>query len=684
MSEIEFEPSAGTPAPLGVTLVPGGINVAVVSRHATRIWFCLYDALGASETARIPMPSRRGDIHFGFIPGITEGARYGLRADGPWAPERGQRFDPAKLLVDPYALELDRPFTYHAELALPRSAGLDTAALVPKAMVRARPPVARPRPAAKRPGFVYEISVKAFTKLHPGVPENLRGTFGALASRAVLEHFKRIGADTIELMPLTAWIDERHLSALQLSNAWGYNSISFLAPDPRLAPGGIREVSNTLSKLHDAGLRVLLDMVLNHTGEGDDMGPIVSLRGLDNTTYYRHATDDPGRMINDTGCGNTVALDRPAVVQLAMDALRHWVRLGFDGFRFDLAPVLGRLATGFTPEAPLLTAIRQDPELSSVTLIAEPWDVGPGGYRLGQFPSPWMEWNDRYRDDVRRFWRGDRGATSALATRLTGSADVYAGSGRPPSASVNFIAAHDGFPLADLTAYQGKHNEANGENNRDGSNDNWSWNCGTEGATVDPATRAARTRDTRALLATLFLSRGTPMLTAGDEMGRSQDGNNNAYAQDNAITWLDWVHADDNLIGLTGRLADLRERHPLLRADRFLTGSPGIDGGPPDATWLRPDGVAMTGADWGDADVFGLYLQDAEDRGDAPDRLCLWFNRRQFDAGAILPSLPPGEAWQIALTTTPWLRDAANSPPSGTLRIPARSVVVCTLMGRMS
>ena len=668
---VTLQPSS--PRPLGVTLVPGGANVAVASRHATQIWLCRYDATGTTETARIPLAFRTGDIHHGVIPGFAEGARYGLRADGPWAPGEGQRFDPAKLLADPYALELDRPFAYHPELAFPRSAEVDTARFVPKAIVRTRPLAPVPRPTAKRPGFIYEIHVKAFTKLHPGVPEALRGTIGALASPVILEHFKRIGADTIELMPITAWIDERHLGPLGLSNAWGYNSVTFLAPDPRLAPGGMREVAETLRTLHDNGVRVLLDMVLNHSGEGDDLGPIISMRGLDNASYYRHATDDPGRMINDTGCGNTIALDRPPMVQLAMDALRHWTRLGFDGFRFDLAPVLGRLATGFSPDAPLLTAIRQDPELSAVTLIAEPWDVGPGGYQLGNFPSPWMEWNDRYRDDVRRFWRGDRGATSALATRLTGSADVFAGSRRSPSASVNFIAAHDGFPLADLAAYQGKHNEANGESNRDGSNDNWSWNCGTEGVTKDPAIRAARNRDARALLATLFLSRGTPMLTAGDEMGRTQGGNNNAYAQDNAITWLDWVQADESLTGLTGRLTELRARHPLLGADRFLTGRPIADGGPLDATWLRPDGTPMTDGDWGGADVFGLYLQEAD------DHLCMWFNRLQTDAGAILPAPPPGQAWRIALATTPWPQDQAHEPPPGTLHIPARSVVVCTL-----
>jgi len=678
MSEIKITSGPSSPRPLGVTLVPGGANVAVASRHAERIWLCLFDAVGALETARIPLASRSGDIHHAFVPGISEGTRYGLRADGPWAPERGQRFDPMKLLVDPYALELDRAFVYHSDLALPRSANRDTAALVPKA-IASRPAVAAVRPAPEPPGVIYEVSVRAFTKRHPGVPEPLRGTVGALATPAILAHFKRIGVDTLELMPLTAWIDERHLHALNLANAWGYNPVTLLAPDPRLAPGGMREIADTLRTLHDAGLRVLLDVVLNHSGEGDDAGPTLSLRGLDSATYYRHAADDPGRMINDTGCGNTLALDRPAMAQLAMDSLRHWARLGFDGFRFDLATILGRTPTGYTAESPLLTAIRQDPELSGVTLVAEPWDIGPGGYQLGNFPSPWLEWNDRYRDDVRRFWRGDAGAASALATRLTGSSDVFSGSHRPPSASVNFIAAHDGFPLADLTAYAAKHNQANGESNRDGTDNNWSWNSGVEGATAVPAVREVRARDVRALLAALLLSRGTPMVTAGDEMGRTQGGNNNAYAQDNAITWLDWAHADDGLIELVSRLAALRREHPLLRADRFLTGRPVAEGALPDASWLRVDGATMTNADWAGTDVFGLLLQGTQHPNEVPERLCLWFNRSAADAEALLPAQPPGALWRIALATTPWPPEALPLTPPGTIRIPARSVVVCTL-----
>ena len=627
---------------------------------------CIFDPHGNREIARHDL-TRTGGTWATTIPGLTEGARYGFRAEGPWAPEAGHRFDPQKILVDPYAVEIDRPFAFYPELCLPPHAALDTHVLVPKAVVRALPPpVDRPMPA--KPGFIYELSVRAFSKLHPSVPEHLRGTLAALKTPALLEHMKRIGIDTIELMPLAAWIDERHLSRLGLTNAWGYNPIAMMAPDPRLVPGGMAEVIDTLRVLHDNGFRVLLDVVLNHTGEGEDSGPILSLRGLDNAAYYRHATDDPGRMINDTGCGNTLALDRPETVRWSLDILRHWVRLGFDGFRFDLAPVMGRLATGFRPDAPLLAAMAADPVLSKVTLIAEPWDVGPGGYQLGAFGAPWQEWNDHYRDDVRRFWRGDAGAASGLATRLAGSSDIFLRSGRPPSASVNFIAAHDGFPLADLAAYAGKHNEANGEENRDGTNDNLSWNNGAEGATADETIRAARKRDVRALIATLLLSRGTPMLTAGDEFGRTQGGNNNAYAQDNTTTWLDWVRADDTLAAMTGTLAHLRKQHPALSADRFLTGRPSVNGALADATWLRTDGTPMRDADWASADVLGLLLVEGS------NSLCLYLNRSKYDFFVDLPRLPG--SWHVAFSTTR-AKGPAEPLPGGRLTLDARSVALC-------
>ncbi len=411
--------------------------------------------------------------------------------------------------------------------------------------------------------------------MHPGIPPALRGTCAALTHPAALAHLTRLGVTTVELMPVAAAIDDWHLAPLGLANYWGYNPVAMMVPDMRLAPGGIAELASCVSAFHDAGIEVLLDVVLNHTGEGDERGPTLSLRGLDNATYYRNGQD--GRYVNDTGCGNTLALDRPPALRLALDALRYYaVAAGIDGFRFDLATTLGRTNGGFDPAAPLLAAIAQDPVLRMLKLVAEPWDVGEGGYRLGAFPASWGEWNDRYRDTVRRFWRGDTGMVGELATRMAGSADVFAARRRPPTCSVNFIAAHDGFTLRDLVAFQHKHNEANGENNRDGAEANYSWNHGVEGASADPAIEDRRRRDVRSLLATLFVSRGTPMLAMGDESGRSQDGNNNAYAQDNATTWLEWSAMDNELVAFVATLTALQAGTPSLgrrplaswRADR--------------------------------------------------------------------------------------------------------------------
>jgi glycogen operon protein len=542
-----------------VTLVEGGVNVAVYSAHAERIFFCLYDSHGKRKLHRFELPRQKEGVHFGFIAGVREGMRYGLRAEGPWRPQEGHRFDVSKLLVDPYATALDRPYAFHPGLC---EHGRDTADLMPKGIIGAAcPKVERAPP--RLPEWIYELPVKAFSKRHPGIAPEKRGTVAALAEPAALEHFKTLGVDTIELMPLMAWIDERHLHALGLSNAWGYNPVTFFAPDPRLAPGGFSEISATVATLHAHGIQVLLDVVLNHTGESDAAGPTLSFRGLDNSVWYRHVHGAP---VNDTGCGNTVALDHPMVAGYAVAALRHWVEAtGIDGFRFDLATVMGRGSDGFHADAPLIRAINADPVLSRSILIAEPWDIGPGGYQLGNFPPRWLEWNDKYRDDVRRFWRGDGFSANTLATRLAGSSDVF--HGKHPSNSVNFISAHDGFTLADLTRYAHKDNMANGEGNRDGKSDEVTWPGG----------------QVRALLTTLFLSRGTPMLTAGDEMGRSQRGNNNAYAQDNDLTWLNWENADRTLIDFTSRLVALRHRHPLLMEDRFLSG----DG---DAQWFGADG----------------------------------------------------------------------------------------------
>ena len=579
----------------------------MVSRHAERVYFCLFD--GNTELARFALPHRLGDVHYGFVQGVTSGTHYGLRADGPWEPENGHRFDVSKLLLDPYALEIDRAYRHHADQA---TRGIDTAALVPKAIARGIAEDAKPLP-PQRPKFIYEIPVRAFTRLHPGIAPEKRGTVAALAEPAVIAHLQRLGVDTVELMPVAAWTDERHLAPLGLANAWGYNPVGFLVPDPRLAPGGLAEIRGAVEALHQAGIRVLLDVVFNHTGESDQFGATLSLRGLDNALYYRHAQ---GRLVNDTGCGNTLALDERVVMQLAMDAMRSWInRTGVDGFRFDLAPVMGRRAAGFDPQAPLLAAIEQDPLLSRLIMIAEPWDVGPGGYQLGKFPARWLEWNDRYRDDARRFWRGDANAAGGFATRIAGSADVFAPH-RRPSSSVNYLAAHDGFTLRDTVTYLVKNNFANGEQNRDGNAHEPAWPGG----------------DVRALLATLFFSRGTPMLTAGDEFGRSQRGNNNAYAQDNETAWLDWDSADQALIDYVASLMKLRQSQPLLEADVFLTGEK--IGGNTDALWFGADGGPMN---WHDADagVVGLVLSDGS------QRIALWFNRGSI---AVKPSLPYRES----------------------------------------
>lgn len=610
------------PFRLGATITPEGVTFAVFSRHGERVLLSLFDEAGERETARLPLPCRSGDIHHGLLPGAGIGLRYALRAEGPWRPDLGHRFDPSKLLIDPYATAIDRPFRWDPRLA---RHGEETADLVPRCLV-AKQSLSSARP-SDPPSFIYELGVRSFTMRHPGVPERLRGTLAALTEPCILDHLRRLGVSHVELMPIAAWMDERHLPPLGLANAWGYNPVNFFCPDPRLMPGGIEELRHLCAAYAEAGIGVILDIVLNHTAESDESGATISLRGLDNTVYYRHASDDPSRLVNDTGCGHTLALDRPPVMRMAMDALRHWRSAGVAGFRFDLATVMGRTEAGFTPDAPLLSAILQDPELAQTVLIAEPWDIGPGGYRLGAFPVRFAEWNGRYRDDVRRFWRGDAGMAGALATRLAGSSDLFEPGHRSPHAGVNFLAAHDGFTLADLVAYRTKHNAANGEGNRDGDNDSHSWNNGAEGPSDDPQVNAARARDIRALLATLFLSLGIPMLTAGDEFGRMQGGNNNAYAQDNETTWLDWANADENLIVFVGTLARLRREHPSLTADAFLIGK----GEPADAQWLKPDGTAIADGEWQGLDAFCLRIRR---KGES---LLLGLNRRQEALRLILP-----------------------------------------------
>lgn len=658
------------PAPLGVTLRDGGVEVAVHAPRASAVLFCLFDAAGTTEIARLRLKQRTGPVWHDFLPGIGAGARYGLRAEGEWNPAQGLLFNPARLLVDPFAVALDRPFALAPALFdppdAPHPSPADSAGVLPKAIV-----TAPPAPLPSRPAFdwarqsLYELHVRGFTMRHPEVPEAQRGTFAALAHPAVIGHLKRLGVGAVELMPAAAWIDERHLPPLGLSNYWGYNPVALCAPDPRLAPGGWDEVRAGVAALQEAGIAVILDVVFNHSGEGDRLGPTLSLRGLDAPGYYRTAPD--GTLVNDTGCGNTLAAERAPGLGLVMEALRSWAaRAGVDGFRLDLALTLGRNGHGFDPEGAFFTAVAQDPLLAPLAWIAEPWDIGPGGYALGGFPAGWGEWNDRFRDAVRRFWRGDGGVIGELATRLAGSADVFAAP-RPVSRSVNFITAHDGFTLADLVAYTAKRNHANGEDNRDGRDDNTSWNNGVEGPSDDPAVRAARARDQRALLATLLLSRGTPMISMGDEAGRSQGGNNNAYAQDNPAAWFDWEGSDQALAGFTARLLAARAACPALRSPAALIGKPADASGIADVSWHRADGAVLSGGEWSQDErrtlIAALYAPATD--ADPADRVLLALHAGT-DRPVLNPPPPrPGFVWRRLLDSAD--PEAGEGPPPATL-----------------
>lgn len=629
--------SDGEPTKPGVVLSADGARFSVRAPGAASVTVCLFDETGR-QTGRHALIRNPDALFTGLIAGVSAGQRYGIRADGPWAPEQGHRFDASKLLVDPYAVRLDRPFAYDPRLG---AFGEETADLVPKAILEPPlEPVPRTDVRLQPGGLIYEVPVRAFTLLHPEIPEPDRGTLRALAHPAIIAHLSSLHVSAVELMPIAAWIDERHLPPLGLSNAWGYNPVTMLALDPRLAPGGIADLRDAVAALHQAGIGVILDVVYNHTGESDIHGPTLSLRGLGNAAYYRHERDNPGCLVNDTGCGNTLACDRPEVRELVLAAMRHFVeQAGIDGFRFDLAPVLGRDGDGFSPDADLLRSMADDPVLHDRILIAEPWDIGPGGYQLGNFGSSWLEWNDRARDDIRRFWRGDAGAAGALATRLAGSSDIFTRNGASATRSVNFVAAHDGFPLGDVVIFENKNNHANGEDNRDGHDTNISWNNGVEGPTAEADILAAREADARALIATLFASRGAILLTAGDEFGHSQGGNNNAYAQDNAVTWRDWSRINHGRLAFTRAWAGLRAQTPLLRRLGFLKPADGSPD-PDQVAWLTTSGPPMTPEDWerAECEAFVMVL------GQPGERLALLFNR---SIEAVAPLLPEtAGAWQ--------------------------------------
>jgi glycogen operon protein len=600
---------AGDPNRLGATPDADGVNFAVFSSVAESVELCLFDASG-NETLRVPLPGCEDGVWAGYLPACRPGQRYGYRVHGPWRPEEGLRCNPAKLLLDPYCREITGEFSWQdAVYDHDRSAGTgvintaDSAPFIPKSVVRDDgDPSPRNGPRVRwSETIIYETNVRGYTMRHPAVSEQERGTFLGMRNGEVLDYLRALGITTVELMPVQAWIDERHLADRGLRNYWGYNTIAFFAPMPRLAAGDARcEFRDMVNAIHDAGLEVVLDIVFNHTGESDRYGPTLNFRGLDNAAYYRLEPGDLQTYVNDTGTGNTLNVDHPRAQQLVLDCLAYWVSsLGVDGYRFDLASVLGRHADGFSTDHPLLQAIGNHPRLSGLKLIAEPWDPGPGGYQLGRFPAGWAEWNDRYRDAARRFWRGDAGTSGEFAQRLHGSADFFDHDGRGPWSSVNYVASHDGFTLADAVSFEHRHNEANGEDNRDGHTHNYSVNHGVEGPTDDSEILAARRRHRLNLLASLLLSQGTPMLLAGDEFGNSQQGNNNAYAQDNETGWLDWsgLVDDPDFVSDVRQLLGLRATLPLLRFGKFVHDGPGENTGI-DIAWLTAEGRAKEAVDW--------------------------------------------------------------------------------------
>ena len=619
----------GTPYPLGATWDGLGVNFAVFSANAEQVDLCLFDPAGHKELARLPLPECTDEIWHGYLPGAHPGTVYGLRAYGPYLPQYGHRFNPAKLLIDPYAKKLTgsfrasdalfgyRPHSSRHDLSLDKR---DSAPAMPKCVVideafdwsrDVRPEVPWPET------VIYEVHLRGVSMLNPDVRQHERGTFAALASPRFIEHLHKLGITAVELLPIHAFLDERFLLERKLTNYWGYNTSAFFAPHPSyLSSRRLNEVRIAVRQLHAAGIEVILDVVYNHTCEGNELGPTVSWRGLDNASYYRLIPGDERYYINDTGCGNTLNLSHPRVLQMVMDSLRYWVSaFHIDGFRFDLGVTLGREGTGFDPGSGFFDVIRQDPVLSQRKLISEPWDVGPGGYQVGRHPPGFGEWNDKFRDCVRRFWRGDAGMRAELAARIAGSAELFNHRFRRPSASVNYVASHDGFTLADVTAYEQKHNEANGENNADGHNENCSANWGVEGPTEDAQINATRARVARSMLASVFTSLGTPMLAAGDEFGRSQEGNNNAYCQDNALSWLDWHLAESEegrvLTAFAARLIALRRQHPLLRDTRFLRGDVDVSPGIKDVDWFDERGEPLTSEAWQDPQARALTLRRA-------------------------------------------------------------------------
>ena len=665
----------GSPSLRGAHWDGDGVNFAVFSANATKVEVCFFDHLTGNETARIELPEYTDEVFHGYLPNVGPGQFYGYRVYGPYEPDAGHRFNPNKLLLDPYARAHAGKLTWNpAVFGYKMETGDDTtfddrdsATYVPKCVVVDQNYDWRGEPGRKTTPWddlvIYEAHVKGFTKLHPAVPEEIRGTYAGLGHEFVVDYIKKLGVTTVELLPIHTFVNDHYLEEKGLVNYWGYNTLGFFAPDPRYAhdvANSLREFKEMVARFHEAGLEVILDVVYNHTAEGNELGPTLSFKGIDNASYYRLLPDQKRYYINDTGTGNTVNLSHPATIKMVMDSLRYWRdEMHVDGFRFDLGTILAREPNGFDNRSGFLKAVGQDPGLGAVKLIAEPWDVGPGGYQVGSFPPGWAEWTDKFRDDVRDAWRGE-GPITALAPRLLGSPDNFNHHGRRAYACVNFITAHDGFTLNDVVTYNEKHNEANGEDNRDGSSNNHSWNCGVEGPTHDESINTLRSRQIRNMMATLLLSQGTPMILAGDEFGRTQGGNNNAYCQDNEISWLNWDLHDKGiaLFRFTQKLTALRHKYPILRHSRFLTGEINEETGVKAITWVDAAGSEFSHEGWQDRSVrcFGMLMDGRAQSTGVVKRgmdatMLLIMNSGHEVVSFKLPEAPDGNGWQLLIDT---------------------------------
>ena len=706
-SELQYQLEEGSSVKRGAQWDGEGVNFALFSGHATKVEVCLFSDDGRTELERVTLPEHTNDIWHGYLRGIGPGQRYGFRVHGPYEPEAGHRFNPNKLLLDPYAYAHIGEVIWNPAIFGYKMESMDdltfderdSAPFVPKCIVvnpnfdfsgeRGRKYIRWDET------IFYEAHVKGFTKCRPDIPEHLRGTYAGFSQKPVVDYIKSLGVTSIEFLPIHTFVDDSFLLEKGLVNYWGYNSIGFFAPDPRYAadrPDTLKEFKELVARYHEAGLEIILDVVYNHTAEGNEKGPTLSFKGIDNASYYRLSSDNPRYYDNETGTGNTVNVNHPRVLQMVMDSLRYWVEAtSVDGFRFDLGTILGREVDGFDPQGGFMKACSQDPLLATVKLIAEPWDVGLGGYQVGAFPPGWAEWNDKFRDTVRDFWRGEAPA-SALTSRLCGSGDVFNRSGRKPWASVNLVAAHDGFTTNDLVTYNEKHNEANGENNADGSSDNRSWNCGAEGPTEDPDINVLRIRQIKNFLATLLLSQGTPLLVAGDEFGRTQLGNNNAYCQDNEISWLNWDLQDTgkHLLSFVQKLTGLRHKFPILRRGRFYTGTYNETLGVKDLTWINANGQEMLQEQWHDPAMmcFGMLMDGRAQRtgiqkqGDDAT-LLLVINGHHDLVEFTLPSSYGGNQWALLVDTNLQTDEAQGCHETGeSYAVTGRSVLLFALKSK--